>query len=145
MARHPTSNDQSSAIDRRLARWFTRYAIVKTALGHGPERLMQTHHRTWLTKQRARLGNLTPDQVHALFDLPGFSSEPRTDRWRDHLEEFVAFVDDVGRPPRVRSQDPVERSLANWRVDQERRLRAGRLDEERRTQLEYNWKKLGLM
>lgn len=81
----------------------------------------------WLDTQRDNRHRLCDYQQRRLEALPEFIWDPREERWQERLRECQQFLLDRGRPPRIRSYDPAERSLARWIYDQRARHRARRL------------------
>lgn len=68
----------------------------------------------FLTHQRRRRSHLCRYQEERLELLPGFSWAPVDAVFSRRLAELQAHLDEHGRPPRLKSDDPAERSLARW-------------------------------
>lgn len=96
----------------------------------------------WVNKCRQRREHLTPAQVQALEELPGWSWNARQDRWADQLDALEDYLAEHRRmPPRGEMVDALP--LGEWVYEQRRRHRQGRLDEERAAELEavpgFSW------
>lgn len=96
----------------------------------------------WVNKCRQRREQLTPAQVRALEELPGWSWNARQDRWADQLDALEDYLEEHRRmPPRGEMVDALP--LGEWVYEQRRRHRQGRLTKERAAELEavpgFSW------
>lgn len=109
---------------RRETAWLQRLDDLDDALVTGvPLSPVQT---TWVKNQR-RSDNLCALQMRLLEALPGWTWSPRDDAWVARADELELFRLSSRRPPRIRSDDAVERRLAYWLGRQLRRMRQSRL------------------
>lgn len=90
----------------------------------------------WLRRQRRSRPNLSSKQSRCLEALPGFEWEPRDAAWDDKFFAYGGFLELQGRPPRRRSDDAVERSLAVWFRNQCWQLAKGTLPKHRADELD---------
>ncbi|MBF4628364.1 hypothetical protein [Curtobacterium flaccumfaciens] len=70
---------------------------------------------------------MTEYQRVRLETLPGFLWDPRDATWQSWLEAHQLFWADEERPPRRRSSDPVEASIARWVAHQRALAKTGTL------------------
>lgn len=105
----------------------------------GPSAAEEAQLADWLTYQRRRheRNELCLYERKRLEALPGFTWTPHLDHWERRLEEYEHFLRAQRRPPRLRSTDPNERSLADWITRQRTRRRSGRLTDSQRHALDY--------
>jgi len=85
----------------------------------------------WLRRQRRREAELSETEWQVLDALHPRVWEPRQADWERRLVEFVDFIQETGAAPRVRSSEPVERSLAHWMARQRRLYRDRHLPADR--------------
>lgn len=85
----------------------------------------------WLRRQRRREAELIEWQWQLLDVLHPRVWEPRQADWERRHLEYVRFVQERGAPPRARSTELAERSLAHWMARQRRLLRDRRLPADR--------------
>lgn len=90
----------------------------------------------WVTNQRRALDSPSHRRVR-LESLPGWSWDPRGDRWESRAESLRQFIAERGRTPRVRTEDVDERALAHWYSRQRVALTEGRISDERARVLAY--------
>jgi len=83
----------------------------------------------FLNYQRIRFarGELSTYEKQRLLALPGFSWAPLDEQWEKRLIEYDEFLTHHKRAPRYRSDDPAERSIADWATRQRCRMRAARM------------------
>ena len=130
---HP-SGEGSSARQRF---WRQRVAELREAverLGRFPEAGDfidggalggHTGLQAWIRNQRRR--DLDDDQIATLNSIPGFSWTPRDDAWEQRLHDYRTWALTHDRFPRYRSDDSIERRLADWITRQRRHLKRGLL------------------
>ena len=127
---------------RAAANWERQMAAVERfaeRMGRIPrancrrrsEKPLESRLADWLRRQRRNSENLSLQQCARLEALPGFEWEPRDAAWDDQLFAYRSFLQLHGRPPRRRSEDAHERSLAIWFRNQRTRLARGTLPKHR--------------
>jgi len=103
----------------RAANWCrmaTRVLQVAERLGRLPHANdnMSNTLLYWVIRQRRSVARLNGFQIAFLELVPGWTWSPFDDEWDRHAEDLAAFLAREHRPPRTRSEDPHERSLARW-------------------------------
>lgn len=78
---------------------------------------------------------MTEYQRARLEILPGFTWDPRDAVWKSWLDAHQLFWETEQRPPRRRSSDPIEASIARWVAHQRAVARAGGLPASRLREL----------
>ncbi len=124
------NDDQLPARDRN---WLVRFTELETFVLHG--RLPREKGSpadeaalaVWARRQRQNVASLCGYQTELLNSIPSFDWNPRQQSFGGRATEFAAFIHTHGRPPRVRAEEPTERSLGRWMAQQQRRRRDGRL------------------
>ena len=82
------------------------------------------------------MGNRCTYQRRRLEGIDGYIETSRIDTWATQLEAYRTFVISRGVQPRRRSNDPVERRIANWGDRQRAAYRRGALLEDQVTAVE---------
>lgn len=83
----------------------------------------------FLTHQRRRRSHLCRYQTERLELIPGFSWAPLDAVFARRLAELQAHLNEHGKLPRLKSDDPAERSLARWVRHMRDRDNEGQLSE----------------
>jgi hypothetical protein len=117
--------------------YFVSHGSVPSASSDDPETQLLGR---WFQNQKSALkpgGN--PEREDA-FDthLPGWRdgiTAVRIEDWEDKLNAVVAFVDKRGKYPSLKTEDPLEKSLAGWVYKQRDRSKDGRMTDEQRSAL----------
>jgi hypothetical protein len=118
-------------------RWFVD-TVGRLPRHNGSTWERQCHGFLYLQRREHRGGRLSSEQVRLLDNIVGWYSSPRApDHWQQRLDDYLSFIKQHGRRPRVES--PVgtrERSLMIWVMSQRKRLRAGTMPKERAAMLD---------
>ena len=92
-------------------------ALSQSTEDEDPQETIQLGPRAasnFLTHQRRRRAALCRYQTARLELLPGFSWAPVDETFDRRMGELRRHLDVAGKPPRLKSEDAGERSLARW-------------------------------
>jgi hypothetical protein len=111
---------------------------------HGDSRVPQQYRASdyrlgsWVNSQRAngRSGILTPDRRERLEALPGWTWDPRADKWEEGFRQLRRYVEREKTSVVKQSHQKGRFPLGSWVATQRTAYRDGLLDAERRGRLE---------
>jgi hypothetical protein len=114
----------------RLPRQNSR--LLAGAIGQD-ERFLAEWVRT--NRKAQRTGALSDFQTRRLSLVPGFSWDPKDERWAARFADYEQFVTSNRCSPSERAPSEPERSLARWATSQRSIYRGGRLSHQQARRL----------
>jgi G:T-mismatch repair DNA endonuclease (very short patch repair protein) len=126
-----------SRIDFRWRRQYDSLVTQVRETGAIRPGLMTDTLRSWVVHQRAlyKRGQLAPDQIDLLTDIPGWSWTPIQDAWEQAFELLLTYVARTGTSLVPQDQAESDFKLGVWVNKQRGRYRRGVLEPERVTRL----------
>ena len=93
----------------------------------------------WVSKQRAKRakGNLDTDREHRLENLPGWTWEPKADRWEHAFSRLLDYVKVHGHACVPLAYTVDDYPLGRWVIKQRVRYAEGALENDRQSRLQH--------
>lgn len=141
-------------VEQTTASWEFWFGLLERYVeSQGNARVPQLHVVNdrklglWVSNQRARYdrGEMDPNYVRRLEELPGWTWDPHVDRWEESFSKLVASVEHYGSACLGNLSLLQDDQLTGWVVRQRAVRNEGRLDTERERRLQalpgWTWDK----